>query len=189
MTYALKKSFSGTWGKTGCLRLFKVAQSAPKEIFTRRLSSSKVSLSEPYSLSADIYSFAILLWELLSLEKAFGELSSEEHKENVIKGDQRLPFDKEWPLPITYLLSACWDPDPFKRPSARDVVKSLRQVSQVIRTALLFCVEWVFKGWVLCCVYFPLLTIQIALSFQELSMCYDSLRSNSSGPQERRPSY
>ena len=87
----------------------------------------EVSLSEPYSLTADIYSFSVLFWELLSLEKAFGELSSEEHKERVIKGHDRLPFDQEWPLPVTYLLGASWDPDPFKRPSARDVCKALRQ--------------------------------------------------------------
>jgi len=110
----------------------------------------EVSLSEPYSLSADIYSFSILFWELLSLDKAFGELSTDEHKEAVIKGDQRLPFDKDWPLPVTYLFSACWDPDPFKRPSAREVCKALRQ---------------------------------------ELSMCYDSLRSKTSIDPQRRPSY
>lgn len=107
----------------------------------------EVSLSEPYSLTADIYSFSVLFWELLSLEKAFGELSTEEHKERVIKGTDRLPFEKEWPLSVTYLLCACWDPDPFKRPSAREACKALRQ---------------------------------------ELSTCYDSLRS---GGQERRPSY
>ena len=91
------------------------------------LVAPEVSLSEPYSLTADIYSFSVLFWELLSLEKAFGELSSEEHKERVIKGSDRLPFDKEWPLSVTYLLGACWDADPFKRPSARDCCKALRQ--------------------------------------------------------------
>lgn len=52
---------------------------------SRRFMAPEVALGEPYNLSADIYSFAILFWELVSLEKAYGRLSQDEHKETVIK--------------------------------------------------------------------------------------------------------
>ena len=42
---------------------------------SRRFMAPEVALGEPYNLSADIYSFAILLWELVALDKAFGKLS------------------------------------------------------------------------------------------------------------------
>lgn len=100
------------------------------------LKAPEVSLSEPYNLSADIYSFSILLWEILALDKAYGGLSADEHKENVIKKRQRPPLDKEWPLSVTYLLNSCWDRDPFKRPSARDVCKAIRQELNVCYESL-----------------------------------------------------
>lgn len=93
---------------------------------SRRFMAPEVALSEPYHLSADIYSFSILFWEILSLDKAFGRLSVEEHKERVVKGMERPELDPTWSDSVRGLLEGCWKRSPFQRPTARDVFKALK---------------------------------------------------------------
>lgn len=93
---------------------------------SRRFMAPEVALGEAYNLSADIYSFAILFWELCALEKAFGKLSQDEHKETVIKGGERPPLKREWKTAIQYILQNCWKRNPRERTNAKDLYKQLR---------------------------------------------------------------
>ena len=93
---------------------------------SRRFMAPEVSLGEPYHLSADIYSFAILFWELCALEKAFGRMSQEEHKERAIYNNDRPPIKKEWKPSISALLEKCWKRNPRERISAADLYQKLR---------------------------------------------------------------
>jgi serine/threonine protein kinase len=86
----------------------------------------EVSLNENYSLSADLYSFSILFWEVLTLRKAFAYLPADEHRERVIKNDERPELDSHWTPGIKDVLVGCWARNPFQRPTARDAHKSLR---------------------------------------------------------------
>jgi len=102
---------------------------------SRRFMAPEVALSEPYGLSADLYSFAILLWELLTLQKAFAYMPVEEHREMVVKNGQRPELDSffpQWSPALKELLEGCWSPDPFRRPTARDVYKSLKAEIQTM---------------------------------------------------------
>lgn len=94
---------------------------------SRRFMAPEVALSEPYNLSADVYSYSILLWELLSLDKAFGWLSPEEHRERCVKKNERLELRKSWSPAIKNLLEGCWARDPLTRPTAREVYKMIKQ--------------------------------------------------------------
>lgn len=94
---------------------------------SRRFMAPEVALGEHYNLSADMYSFSILFWELLTLEKAFGRLSTEEHRAQVIHGDARLPvYEDEWGPAVTSILESCWSRQPLVRPPARDVYKLIQ---------------------------------------------------------------
>ena len=99
---------------------------------SRRFMAPEVALSEPYALSADIYSFGILLWEVLALKKSFGNMSVEEHRECVIRKDERPPMDPSWTEEIQSLLKKCWRRSPYDRPEAKDVYKILRRECQAI---------------------------------------------------------
>ena len=99
---------------------------------SRRFMAPEVANSEPYGLSADMYSFGVLFWELMALEKAFGRMSVEEHRERVVKGRERPELDPTWSDPLQAILEGCWQRNPFKRPSARDIYKTLQQEIQRI---------------------------------------------------------
>eukprot|EP00522_Entomoneis_paludosa_P008588 CAMPEP_0172441936 /NCGR_PEP_ID=MMETSP1065-20121228/2440_1 /TAXON_ID=265537 /ORGANISM="Amphiprora paludosa, Strain CCMP125" /LENGTH=411 /DNA_ID=CAMNT_0013191565 /DNA_START=18 /DNA_END=1253 /DNA_ORIENTATION=- len=94
---------------------------------SRRFMAPEVALSEPYHLSADIYSYAILLWELLTLDKAFGWLSPDEHRERCVKQGERLELRPSWSATLKALLEGCWSRDSASRPTAREVYKLIQQ--------------------------------------------------------------
>lgn len=94
---------------------------------SRRYMAPEVSLSQPYSLSADVYSFGILLWEVMSFEKAFWDLSVEQHKEEVIRGDRRPKLSKQWSQLLHNLLECCWHNDSLQRPTMQQISKTLQQ--------------------------------------------------------------
>ena len=98
---------------------------------SRRFMAPEVALGEPYNLTADIYSFAILFWELCALEKAFGKLSQDDHKDLVIRKHERPPIKKEWKPSIQYILQACWKRDPTQRTNAKDLYKQLQREVQI----------------------------------------------------------
>ena len=92
---------------------------------SRRYMAPEVALSQPYHLSADVYSFAILLWEVLSLDKAFGKMSTEQHRAYVVEGDRRPKLSLQWSALLQQLLAACWNPEPHLRPTMKQIYKSL----------------------------------------------------------------
>ena len=97
---------------------------------SRRFMAPEVALSEPYNLSADIYSFAIVLWELLTMRKAFGGQPNDEHREKVVLGLERPKLNEAWSPSLCAILEATWQRSPFARPKARDVYKMLQQEIQ-----------------------------------------------------------
>ena len=95
---------------------------------SRRFMAPEVALGQPYNLSADIYSFSILFWELVALEKAFGKLSQEEHREMVIKkNDRPTLLKRDWKPAIQHILQNCWKRNPRERTSAEELYKQLKE--------------------------------------------------------------
>jgi serine/threonine protein kinase len=90
----------------------------------------EVALCEPYGLSADMYSFSILMWEMLALEKAFGRMPTDKHRELVVLGTDRPKIDPEWTSGLKDILEGCWASDPLQRPEAKNVYKMLQQEIQ-----------------------------------------------------------
>eukprot|EP00899_Mesostigma_viride_P000141 jgi/Mesvir1/10127/Mv15045-RA.1 len=87
----------------------------PPEVFRR----------QPHSEKVDVYSFAIVAWELLSNQRSFpsdryGRLSPLEMGQMAADGE-RPTFPRHFPQDLRQLLSACWDDDPDKRPAFTDI--------------------------------------------------------------------
>ena len=98
-------------------------------------SSPEILNRNTYSLSTDIYSLGIVLWELLQQGRPFEEhRASYPGPEIILTGaiannNLRPSFPSGTPEPLKQLISLCWHSDPAQRPLASDVVRSLESIT------------------------------------------------------------
>jgi serine/threonine protein kinase len=83
---------------------------------TVRYMAPEVYLSRSYNEKVDVYSFAIVLWEMVARRQPFCGMNSEDFKNEVVLGGLRPELDPNWPPCLIDLLNSCWDPDPNSRP-------------------------------------------------------------------------
>lgn len=89
-----------------------------------------------YDTKCDLFSFAILLWEMLSCKPAFDGFSSLQFMNKVVTEGQRLPVGKSWPPLTRLLIPEAWDEDPRKRPDMK-VRDSISFLLLLIRDVLI----------------------------------------------------
>lgn len=77
-----------------------------------------------YTIACDVYSFAIVLWELLSRQRPFHHLHYELIALRVTQG-HRPVIPVTIPVSLQTLLQLCWLQKPTDRPSMKDVIKTL----------------------------------------------------------------
>lgn len=89
---------------------------------TRRYMAPEVALSQPYGCSADVYSFGILMWETLMLEKPYTKYQNDLNlfciKVYHLHRRPKLPI--AWPNNVKMFLRECWEHDPTRRIDFRD---------------------------------------------------------------------
>lgn len=79
----------------------------------------------PYNHKADVYSFGIILWEIIAAKKPFDGLNRDQFYERVVHGGERPPLNKKWPQELSQLLTECWSEDIEKRPTFSAIVRRL----------------------------------------------------------------
>ena len=84
----------------------------------------------PYSDKADIYSFSLIMWEVLMQKKFFEEFKFNSQLEvQVVNHDFRPPLPEEMSSAMKQLIQDCWSPDPDSRPPAPEIIKRLLKMS------------------------------------------------------------
>ena len=85
-------------------------------------------LGKPYGYSSDVFSFGVLLWEMLHHRFAFYHYTKPDFKQIVIENGYRPSIDKSLcsSSRVSLLIKECWSPDPKKRPSFDRISLSLR---------------------------------------------------------------
>jgi serine/threonine protein kinase len=96
---------------------------------TRRYIAPEIVNGSRYNLKADVYSFVLVLYEMLSLERPFDIYSKEMHHLLVCKDGQRPQIAPEWPAEIQELLESAWSHDPTQRPSMKQIRETLEQLA------------------------------------------------------------
>lgn len=91
----------------------------------------EVAREEPYNMSCDAYSFAILFWQMLALETPFALYGIADIKARVHHGDFRPKVDPSWSLPIQLLLKRSWSSNWKERYTFENITKILRK--EVVR--------------------------------------------------------
>ena len=87
----------------------------------------EVGLGEPYNLSADVYSWAMVTWFILALEPPFGLYTENMILERVHKRGVRPAIFRRWNEVIGRMLRCAWDPDMHSRPNLLEITLVLKQ--------------------------------------------------------------
>jgi len=94
---------------------------------SRRYMAPEVVLCEPYNLSADTYSFIIVMYEMFKLQPAFKRMSVDDHFKKVVQGKARPEIDPLWPSFLTMVMKCGWSSNPKTRPTMVQINHSLER--------------------------------------------------------------
>ena len=94
-----------------------------------RYMAPEVALTTPYNERVDIYSFGLVLYEMLTGVAPYGGISKDEFYARVIEGGERPPTDMDdygrrirADAQILQLIERCWSANPQFRPDAEDTL-------------------------------------------------------------------
>ncbi|XP_071006438.1 mitogen-activated protein kinase kinase kinase 7-like isoform X2 [Oncorhynchus clarkii lewisi] len=77
-----------------------------------------------YSEKCDVFSWGIILWEVITRRKPFDEIGGPAFRIMwAVHNGTRPPLIKSLPKPIESLMTRCWSKDPSQRPSMEEIVK------------------------------------------------------------------
>jgi serine/threonine protein kinase len=101
------------------------------ETGTYRWMAPEIIRHEPYSTKADVYSFGICLWQLVTRSiQPFGDMNAVQAAYAVAKGERPfIPFNT--PDFIRQIITACWDDDQLKRPTFTNIYLGLSAYSNI----------------------------------------------------------
>jgi len=95
---------------------------------TARYMAPEVIRKEPYNFKADVFSFSVLLWELMALTKPYEGLSGPQVKECVSFFGDRLNIPWSWPKAIKQVVKQGWAKRLYERPSMAEANVILSKV-------------------------------------------------------------
>jgi len=79
---------------------------------------------EHYTQASDIYSFGIIMYEVISELRPYYDIDHDEHLVIMICEGLRPRFNIEVPKLILHLIKSCLDADPSNRPNVRDLSRT-----------------------------------------------------------------
>ncbi|KAJ4979785.1 hypothetical protein NE237_010565 [Protea cynaroides] len=108
----------------------------------------EVLRDEPSNEKSDIYSFGVILWELMTLQQPWSNLNPSQVVAAVGFKGMRLEIPSNVNPQVAALIKACWANEPWKRPSFSSIMESLRALG---KTPMPLPVNWVagvYASWI-----------------------------------------
>lgn len=107
------------------------------KVGTLRYMAVEVACQQPYNVSADVFSWAMVSYEVLTLCKPFAGWTRDMHQSLVCDQAVR-PETASLPSNVRHMLEACWSQSAHIRPPMASVVHQIRMLEE---QQLLACVE------------------------------------------------
>ena len=89
--------------------------------------------SWPVSQKSDVYSFSIVLWEMISGKLPFADKSNLQAAVAVSLHGLRPTIPEDCPKSLCSLIERCWDKDPNVRPEFEEVLSELRAIMEEMK--------------------------------------------------------
>jgi len=105
-------------------------QELTAETGTYRYMAPEVIRHESYSSNADVYSFGICLWQLITREVPFATMTPIQAAYAVAEG-RRPPIPSTTPRRLQEIIRSCWDQDSHRRPSFTYVAMALADYAKM----------------------------------------------------------
>uniref|UniRef100_A0A7C8ZF28 non-specific serine/threonine protein kinase n=1 Tax=Opuntia streptacantha TaxID=393608 RepID=A0A7C8ZF28_OPUST len=135
----------------GVARIEVQTEGMTPETGTYRWMAPEMIQHRPYTQKVDVYSFGIVLWELIAGMLPFHKMTAVQAAFAVVNKGVRPTIPPHCPPVLGEIMTRCWDADPDVRPPFTDIVKMLEHAETEIMTS-------VRKARFRCCMTQPMTT-------------------------------
>lgn len=116
----------------GSSRLFLNEKTPTLPSFTARYGAPEIYKEQAYNEKIDVYSFGVILYELVTGKSAFCRLSQYQLMNRILIQEERETIPESVSPFIRDLIEQCWAQDPHQRPSFAEVCSLLKKNAQKI---------------------------------------------------------
>lgn len=96
---------------------------------SRRWMAPEVCITNRYGLSADVYSFGLVLWHLCTLQTPFQKhFDRQKHLQLVVRQGKRPKVPSFLSPELRQLITRCWSVNPAERPGTEEVYQTLQHI-------------------------------------------------------------
>lgn len=106
----------------------KMAEKMTGKIGTYQWMAPEVIKSQKYTEKADVFSFAIILWEIAAREPPYRNITGAQVSLDVVNNNLRPTIPKSTPESFARIMKVCWDKVPDKRPSFKEIIREIESM-------------------------------------------------------------